>query len=141
MLKIFSTTAISIVRTVAVYTLSEDDPTWGSVPLALYSTLEIDTGIICACLPAMAPLLQTCSDRRSKYTGSYGSKTSRRPRVLQQNTSFARLKDESNKNSLGEPVSSANATRGSHPSTDLEMHNIYITNDVEVGSHSNGLDA
>ena len=53
-----STTAISIARTVAVFSLSKSDDTWDFAPVTLYSSLEIDTGLICACLPVIAPLLR-----------------------------------------------------------------------------------
>lgn len=58
------TSAISITRTVAVYSLSQADITWDFVPVMLYSTLEIDTGLICSCLPVMAPLLHLVTRNR-----------------------------------------------------------------------------
>lgn len=93
-----STSAISITRTVAVYTVSEKDITWNFIPVMLYSTLEIDTGLICSCLPVMGPLLQLLYSKRPKGSsdsynqqGDYRlrrSKTERHPM-----NSFSRLRD------------------------------------------------
>ena len=59
-----STSAISIARVIALHDLSQSDITWNLVPLELYSTLEIDTGLICSCLPVMAPLLHLVTGNR-----------------------------------------------------------------------------
>ncbi|KAI9889792.1 MAG: hypothetical protein M1814_004994 [Vezdaea aestivalis] len=34
------------------------DPTWRSVPLGIWSLIEVDVGILCACLPILRPLLR-----------------------------------------------------------------------------------
>jgi len=48
---------MSIVRTVIVIqSLNAIDQTWEAVPDSLWLTAELDVGIICACLPYLAPL-------------------------------------------------------------------------------------
>ena len=62
----------------------------------LYSTLEVDTGIICACLPVMAPLLRyipgvsLTSNRDFSEQKRYSSKNGR----LYATESFSRLNEE-----------------------------------------------
>ncbi|KAL8896151.1 MAG: hypothetical protein Q9207_007854 [Kuettlingeria erythrocarpa] len=74
--------ASTIVREViVVQTLRDFDQSWVTVPETVWLTVENDIGIICACLPALAPLRTTrffskvvpgfMSYLRSK--GSYGS--------------------------------------------------------------------
>ncbi|KAJ5524625.1 hypothetical protein N7494_011275 [Penicillium frequentans] len=48
----------SIVRLVSLKTISDStDPTWDNVGAASWSAIECNTGIICACLPTLKPLI------------------------------------------------------------------------------------
>ncbi len=54
-----SVTIISIIRLHSLITHPWDDPnaTWVKVDVALWSTVEINVGIICACLPSLRSLV------------------------------------------------------------------------------------
>ncbi|CAD6583701.1 MAG: hypothetical protein ASARMPREDX12_001423 [Alectoria sarmentosa] len=84
------TTAISITRTVTLFSISEADITWDFVPLILYSTLESNTGFICSCLPVMAPLLHlVMGDRQGPAQERLGGLKEYRPPNLQKRSKYA----------------------------------------------------
>ena len=58
-LTFLSVTIISIVRLESLVTHPWDDPnaTWVKMDVALWSTIEINVGIICACLPSLRSLI------------------------------------------------------------------------------------
>ncbi|KAK5201095.1 hypothetical protein LTR16_003847 [Cryomyces antarcticus] len=64
----------TIVRTTTLASSAKDlDPTWGPIPATIWSVVEANTGIICACLPmlrrplwALFPRLFSNSDRSSR---------------------------------------------------------------------------
>jgi len=137
------TIAISTVRTVAVSRLIVTDPTWDLVPLELYSSLEVDSGIICACLPAMAPLLQRFFGRsmtgRSDYKNDSSLKRNQWPttkRSLVNDGSFTQLhSDDPSKFAGASPPPIFTAVHGKSSAAqgdDLEMDNIYVTTEVVV---------
>ena len=72
-----STCIISIVR---LFTLRDsidtDDPTWDNVPTSYWTVVELNCGIICACLPTLRPLLRKFlagPDRDSSPKGSFAT--------------------------------------------------------------------
>ena len=59
-----SATIISILRVNASSHIDVLDVTWGYVPIAEYTTVEANVGILCACLPVLAPLVSSCFKRQ-----------------------------------------------------------------------------
>ncbi|KAF6218804.1 hypothetical protein HO133_005347 [Letharia lupina] len=55
----------AIVRVWAILNIDQTDVTWSYVRPLIWSAVEISTGITCACLPTLQPLIQTCLGRRS----------------------------------------------------------------------------
>lgn len=49
---------VGIIRLVVVTELDGSDPAWGYIPVINWSTVEMNTGIICACLPVIAPAMK-----------------------------------------------------------------------------------
>ncbi|KAI9827434.1 MAG: hypothetical protein M1832_004783 [Thelocarpon impressellum] len=71
--------AVSIVRLVEVYPLLKDpDPSWKVVSPLIWSILELDVGIICACLVVYRPFLRRYAppflawSEKTMYTASTG---------------------------------------------------------------------
>ena len=71
-LTIDSICAVSIIRIFAVTSTSLDDPSWSNVYGTVWSVVEIDIGIVCACLPMLGPLCIWMFEKHrlsnSKYT-------------------------------------------------------------------------
>ncbi|KAI9811260.1 MAG: hypothetical protein M1832_000939 [Thelocarpon impressellum] len=58
----------SIIRMPTLHLLFGYDPTWTAVPAAVWSLVEVNMGIVCACLPVMRPVA-----RRIGQTGIFGN--------------------------------------------------------------------
>jgi hypothetical protein len=89
---------------VANSSIDVTDVTWGFVPTAIYSSVEAAVGIICACLPVMAPVVRVCFGRRANTSAAPSSSQQRsdtkisasksgRPSAREQN-SFAPLEED-----------------------------------------------
>ncbi|KAL8700338.1 MAG: hypothetical protein Q9201_005508 [Fulgogasparrea decipioides] len=66
---------VSIVRVTANSSFQNVDPTYNYVSVMIWSTVEADVGVICACLPVLAPLVRFCFGRhhRSQDRSGRGS--------------------------------------------------------------------
>ena len=60
-----SETIASAIRLVQLIRLDLSDVTWNYLPALVWTTVELCVGIICASLPAMAPLVSVCLRQRS----------------------------------------------------------------------------
>lgn len=49
------------------------NPTWDFAKLAVWSLIELDVGVICACMPGMAGLFRRLKKRGTEYIRSKGS--------------------------------------------------------------------
>lgn len=67
--RVDSTTVVGIVRLVVVAQLDLSDATWNYVPVVNWSTVEMNTGIICACLPVIAPAMKLIFGNWSRNGG------------------------------------------------------------------------
>ncbi len=80
------TCAISIIR--IQYLRLSEDVTWDNVDSSVWSIIEICSGIVCACLPTLRPLISSCipgmSGRAS--TGGYHQQLSGRGMTERSNT-------------------------------------------------------
>ncbi|KAH8725893.1 hypothetical protein GQ44DRAFT_207239 [Phaeosphaeriaceae sp. PMI808] len=55
---------VSILRLQSLVAISNsEDPTYDNPPAATWSSVEINVGIICSCLPCLRPLLNKCFPR------------------------------------------------------------------------------
>lgn len=94
-----SASIISILRVRANAKINFSDPTWNSVPIIIWSTVEEDVGVICACLPAMAPLIRLLFGHRfgSSQTSaahSYPRTRNQDSRPLHHQQSLSRLNED-----------------------------------------------
>lgn len=79
----YSVTVISIVRLQSLITFANStNATWNNLPVSLWSTIEINVGIICACMPTlrllllrMFPKLSTTYRNASGYYNATGSRS------------------------------------------------------------------
>ncbi|KAL8721783.1 MAG: hypothetical protein Q9181_007634 [Wetmoreana brouardii] len=71
---------VSIVRVTANASFQNVDPTYNYVAVMIWSTVEANVGVICACLPILAPLVRLCFGRhdRSQDRSARGSLPSAR---------------------------------------------------------------
>ncbi|KAL8956134.1 MAG: hypothetical protein Q9183_006402 [Haloplaca sp. 2 TL-2023] len=56
-------TIMSCLRLHAVHSVVFDDPTWNLVPVAIWSTVESTVGVVCCCLPVLAPVVTWTCDK------------------------------------------------------------------------------
>lgn len=68
----FFTCVISLVRLTTLHQgIHTTDPFWDNVPAAYWSVVELNCGILCACLPTLRPLFQKLAPRLQwTYRGS-----------------------------------------------------------------------
>ncbi|PSN69649.1 hypothetical protein BS50DRAFT_446823, partial [Corynespora cassiicola Philippines] len=68
----FFTCVISIVRLTTLYRgLNTKDQYWDNAPTAYWSVVELNTGIICACLPTLRPLVRKMYSRSQASSKQY----------------------------------------------------------------------
>jgi hypothetical protein len=78
----FSTCIISLIRLSTLHKgINTKDPFWDNAPAAYWSVVELNCGILCACLPTLRPLIQRMVPRifstyRSSGRGSNGRQSS-----------------------------------------------------------------
>ena len=59
LLVLSSTSVVGVVRLIVVAQLDDrNDITWNYIPAANWSLIEMNTGIMCACMPATAPAIK-----------------------------------------------------------------------------------
>lgn len=91
---------ISILRLGANAPTHSRDPTWEYVPVMIWSTVEGNVGVVCACCPVLAPVVRRCfcrtanptpGHRRGPPLSTIGCWPGRRARRDQ---SFSRLEED-----------------------------------------------
>jgi hypothetical protein len=91
-----STCAISLVRLSTLQkAIKTQDPFWDNAPAAYWSVVELNCGIICACLPTLRPLIQKAipdfwSTRHSTRDGTAKSGTANSQGLRTFNSTFNR---------------------------------------------------
>ncbi|KAL8677059.1 MAG: hypothetical protein Q9186_006488 [Xanthomendoza sp. 1 TL-2023] len=133
---------ISIVRVHTNSSLEIEDPTWNYVFVMIWSTVEGNVGVVCACCPVLAPLVRRCFGRNAKTTPRVSKEQSSsagfwRPRPSAGKQSFSRLDEEDTANLVypGNLVHIKKSSRsGSEVNPVLELNNIYVTSNVEIKS-------
>lgn len=68
-----SASITSILRLQSLANIDQFDVTFAIVPVCLWSIVEIDVGLVCACLPAIRPLMNRMSNRTSTQSRSWPS--------------------------------------------------------------------
>ncbi|KAL8810902.1 MAG: hypothetical protein Q9223_007652, partial [Gallowayella weberi] len=133
---------ISIVRVHTNASLEIEDPTWNYVFVMIWSTVEGNVGVVCACCPVLAPLVRRCFGRNRRTTPKVSKEQSLsagfwRPRPPAGNQNFSRL-DEEDTATLVYPGNSVHIKKSSRSGSDvnpaLELNNIYVTSNVEIES-------
>ena len=93
-----STIVCSIIRVTVNSRINLDDVTWSYVASTIWSTIEGDVGVICACLPVLAPVLHIFTDRFGSTPSSSAAprskKAYRRPSGLEDSADFAPLEED-----------------------------------------------
>ena len=88
----YSTSAVSIIRVTANSTIANDDPTWDYVAVMIWSTIEGNIGVICACLPTLGVLIHPLLHSRSGSAyPAYELSRERSNQVLHRSPEFQRL--------------------------------------------------
>ena len=132
-----SASIISILRVRANAKINFSDSTWNSVPIIIWSTVEEDVAVLCACLPSMWPLIRLLFGRRSKESKpnaahSFPRTRNQDSRSLHQQQSLSRL-NENAFELFPEELSTVH-TEGSRAARDAEesvTHFKAIEGDVE----------
>lgn len=64
---------VSILRLQSLYFASEStDPTYDNVSIAIWSTIELNTAVLCGCLPTLKPLLARTFPRFFQTAHTHG---------------------------------------------------------------------
>ena len=101
-----STIACSIVRIKCNSEVELEDATWNYVANMIWSTIEGNVGVICACLPVLAPVFHVftaCFGVASSPSlealnrGGYRKSSRSRPSELEDLSNFARLEEDTAK--------------------------------------------
>ncbi|KAI4186601.1 MAG: hypothetical protein LQ346_005646 [Caloplaca aetnensis] len=135
---------ISIVRVHANTSLKTTDPTWEYVPVMIWSTVEGNVGVVCACCPVLAPLVRRCFGRSASTTprsskNPPSSSNFWRARPANRDQSFSRL-HENDTAELMYPGTgnSVRVQKSSNPASQdesaMELGSIYVTSNVDVQS-------
>ncbi|KAL9600847.1 MAG: hypothetical protein Q9219_002889 [cf. Caloplaca sp. 3 TL-2023] len=133
---------ISIVRVHTNTTIKNTDPTWDWVMVMIWSTVEGNVGVICACAPVLAPLVRRCVGRSAATTPRSSkdppsAKDLWRARPTHRDLSFNRLDEEDTANLMypggGNSVhcQTSSDTAGKGGSV-MELGSIYVTSNVNV---------
>ncbi|KAL8894385.1 MAG: hypothetical protein Q9207_008509, partial [Kuettlingeria erythrocarpa] len=135
---------ISIVRVHANTSLKTTDPTWEYVPVMIWSTVEGNVGVVCACCPVLAPLVRRCFGRSASTTPRSSKNPPSLPnfwraRPANRDQSFSRL-HENDTAELMYPGTgnSVRVQKSSNPASQdesaMELGSIYVTSNVDVQS-------
>ena len=93
-----STISCSIVRITVNSRLDRDDVTWSYVACTIWSTIEGNVGVICACLPVLAPVLHAFAalfgSPPSDSAAARSKRAYRRSSTLEDLANFARLEED-----------------------------------------------
>ena len=69
---------VCVTSIIRIHALTESvattDPTWGSLPAFVWSSVEASTGLICACLPSLKQPIQACFPRLFGHYTKSGSR-------------------------------------------------------------------
>ncbi|KAL8849902.1 MAG: hypothetical protein Q9221_005168 [Calogaya cf. arnoldii] len=131
---------ISIVRVHTNASLQVEDPTWNYVMVMIWSTVEGNVGVVCACCPVLAPLVRRCCGRSARTTPKASKENSssagfRPPRPSGRNKSFSRLEEEDTAG-LVYPGNSVRIKKSSLSEGDatqsLELNTIHVSSNVNV---------
>jgi len=131
------TTIISIFRLSTNAHIDVTDPTFNFVLVAIFSTVEVNVGVVCACMPVIYPLFRVLVGRKivpSTKPSAYGGSTGfSNPSRAQQ---FSKLGDESDTDHLWKTnPNSSHASTANPNSMDVPMGRIMVTRNLD--SHSN----
>lgn len=105
---------MSIIRLQALVTFAKSsDPTWDNFPVSLWSTVEINVGIMCTCMPTLRllltrvfPVLSGGTRSRDMYYQSGGSQVARSKINSSRNRTLGTLSASSRSdNTIGQPGS------------------------------------
>ncbi|CAD6594087.1 MAG: hypothetical protein ASARMPRED_008516, partial [Alectoria sarmentosa] len=94
------TSAVSIIRVNANASIAIDDPTWDYVAVMIWSTIEGNVGVVCACLPTLGalvnhPLPRGPSSSSSSSSPAYAlSHPERAARMPHRSLEFNRLDED-----------------------------------------------
>lgn len=90
------TSAVSIIRVNANASINNDDPTWDYVAVMIWSTIEGNIGVVCACLPTLGALVHPLlhGHAGSSSSAAYAPSQQRTARMPHRSLEFDRLDEE-----------------------------------------------
>lgn len=141
-----SVCAASIIRAYAVATVSFTDRTYAYASTLIWSAVEVNVGITCACLPVLQPVVQKLfgkilgSTHGSKYVGD-SNRVLRGTKSSQNNNSgtgvigggpFRRLDEDLVKVQAHPPSNSTWVSATREGEREMRMNAIYVKKDVDL---------
>ncbi|KAI1361990.1 hypothetical protein F5Y08DRAFT_342090 [Xylaria arbuscula] len=128
------TTVISLLRVIFNAKINTDDPTWNFVTVAILSTIEVNVGITCACMPVIYPLFRFFVDKRIMSQTQKSSKD--RSYVYGRQSSRARQRlgstDREPSDSSQLWSASGGVDNSSKVGNEIPMNRIMVTHDLSV---------
>ncbi|KAI0509540.1 hypothetical protein F5B22DRAFT_616708 [Xylaria bambusicola] len=129
------TTVISLLRVIFNAKINTMDATWNFITVAILSTVEVNVGVTCACMPVIYPLFRVFVDRRivssKSQTGSkdgsyvYGRQSSRTRQRLGSSD-----REQSDTSQLWS--ASGGVHNSSKEGDEIPMNRIMVTRDLSV---------
>lgn len=133
----------SIIRAYAVATVSFTDRTYAYASTLIWSAVEVNVGITCACLPVLQPVVQKLFGKvlgsdHGKYAGDASRRALRGAKSSQNSGSgtvggpFRRLDENLVQVQAHPPSSSAWASAGTPVEREVQMDAIHVKRDVNL---------
>lgn len=133
----------SIIRAYAVATVSFTDRTYAYASTLIWSAVEVNVGITCACLPVLQPVVQSLFGKvlgsdHGKYAGDASRRVLRGAKSSQNSGSgtvggpFRRLDENLVQVQAHPPSSSAWASAGTPVEREVQMDAIHVKRDVNL---------
>ncbi|CAO1606195.1 hypothetical protein XANCAGTX0491_009696 [Xanthoria calcicola] len=138
----FFASIISIVRVHTNASLQIQDPTWNYMMVMIWSTVEGNVGVVCACCPVLAPVVRRCFGRSARSTPKASKEHSSLagfwpPRPSGRKPNFSQLEGEDTSN-LVYPGNSVYIAKSSISEAEanpaLKLNTIYVSSNVNVES-------
>ncbi|KAI1130876.1 hypothetical protein F5Y10DRAFT_288590 [Nemania abortiva] len=128
------TTVISLLRVIFNARISTMDATWNFVTVAILSTVEVNVGVCCACMPVTYPLFRFFSGRQIIPKSHGSSNDSGRPYGRNSSRKRQRLGSVDQNTSDTDQLWSTRASSAGLPKEgpEIPMDRIMVTRDVEV---------
>ena len=129
---------VSILRVIFNAHIDVTDPTWNFIKVAILSTIEVNVGVCCACMPVIYPLFRVLVGRKinpsTEGTASIEARKSKEP--SRRRRDFSQLDEGSSISHLWDSKLENNSSRSDGLNKELSdqipMGRIVVTRDLDV---------